>query len=132
MMNEPTRITNHSATCIDILSTNILNGESTICQPHLSDHTAQSYKINLEIIKSTDSKQKKIGIYSEKAFEKFGSILRETNWEKIRCYKNYEINEMWECFSQYFQVDFEDYFPLTDAPENSLSKTPSGMIRQNI
>lgn len=42
-INEPTRVTLTSATCIDNILTNISDGEAVVKQGHISDHQAQIF-----------------------------------------------------------------------------------------
>ncbi|KAK9889372.1 hypothetical protein WA026_004648 [Henosepilachna vigintioctopunctata] len=119
---EPTRITSHSSTCNDNIFTNISEGVTTVSQPHLSDHAAQTFRLSVNMDNHTYTRMQNIRIYSENALMKFESIIMKINWDEIYSYKTCQINEMWEYFFQQIKQAFEECFPFTEASKNRSTK----------
>lgn len=109
-VTEPTRITQYTATCLDNIITNI-DGITTIIEEHLSDHSGQKFIFETSPSPKRQTK-KKIRVYNQENHTKFEQLLEDTDWTVLREYREHEINEMWNSFTNHFHDKFEMAFPL--------------------
>lgn len=112
-INEPTRITPSSRTCLDNILTNIEKCNISILQLHLSDHLAQCIGLPQTATDSDKWKPKttRIRIYNEHKINVFNRQLSEIDWRELGNFSPDEVDAMWAYFSQTYHSLFERLFP---------------------
>ncbi|XP_044744624.1 uncharacterized protein LOC123306611 isoform X2 [Coccinella septempunctata] len=130
-INEPTRITQTSKTCLDNIFTNIENGTAKVIQPHLSDHTAQAFLFQPISKPATIRKQLKVRQYNEQNMASFLNELEHTDWSLLKNFGNSEIDEMWEYFFNTYKRIFENHFPVKQIEVGSQQRTLLSRIKNN-
>lgn len=101
LIKEPTRVTNVSSKCIDLLFTNHkpLINKSYVENYGLSDHKAIVTKLNLKYLLDNDNKiwYKKQRKFTDSKIWSFKNSLKEVCWENIIS-KNKNVNENYKLF----------------------------------
>ena len=119
-INEATRITESSQTCIDNILTNFKrNFISNVLHSHISDHTAQ--KITLKFNKELDQHIYKRNFSKNNIFI-FEKKLSEVGWKKIYSFDNPFVNDQWNEFMKIILLHFNDCFPIKKVPINNIKK----------
>lgn len=109
-INQPTRITGNSATCIDGIFTNSeLLYEVSIFDAHISDHTAQKIVFTID---QEETKFKYRRMFSERNFQLFKDALREQNWDSLYEINKKDINSQFDHFHTLYQEIFNKLFPI--------------------
>lgn len=118
-INEPTRISNNSVSCLDNIITNLDNTNSYTLNTHLSDHTAQ-------ICSFVDTKEQhyssKIIIrdYSQNNITNFKYYLSLENWFDVHV--SQQLNDKWNMFIGTVMYYFDLYVPVRSITLSSKNK----------
>lgn len=107
---EPTRIS--SGRCLDNVFTNIGQGKTTVIEAHLSDHSAQLFRSNIEVVKKQSHKTVSYRNYNAEALNAFLESLKGKTCGPIGNVAAQGVNETWNEFSDFFITTFNDHFPL--------------------
>lgn len=79
-INQPTRITSHSSTCLDNILSNVALGHAQVTEIGLSDHTLQYADLAIPVTKQVN----------------FYTLIRDTKEENLLKLKNYLHSLAWE------------------------------------
>lgn len=110
-INVPTRVTAHSATCIDNIITNIHDAIFSVIDSHLSDHTAQKTHIPGYVSAVRTPSTRRTRRYTEDSINNFLNSLAEVDWEST-LKGDQEPENMWNSFHQRYGRLFDEAFPL--------------------
>lgn len=122
LVREPTRITYHSATCLDNVCTNIEGGSVQVVQPHLSDHVGQIFSFKCSDMANVSFTKKKIRSFSQKNLSIFMKGLHDFNWSHLYEIDDTDIDEMWKFFSEVFNEMFRVSFPFVTIKTDDKSQ----------
>lgn len=107
-INEPTRVTNHSSTCIDNILSNIDLNDAKVIEFGLSDHTLQQVCLPIPIkrnpryfIQARDLKQANL--------EKLKTYLLSVSWEEV--FKSTDCDKGFNIFHDILTRAFDDLCP---------------------
>lgn len=132
LINTATRITNHSATTIDHILTDIEKESCDIVVDNLglSDHTSQILKLNLNVENTTKVFTYK-RIFSKPNRIEFAKQIKSETWEEV--YTENSINEKFSKFMSLFKFRFEEAFPkvLTAIKSHNKNKWITKGIRKS-
>jgi len=124
MINEPTRITNNSATAIDNVLTNLNAKEIDVSVIHskLSDHAGQFCKVYMQI------KTHNVGLiskrfFTEEALQYFQNDMFQYDWENLLTTVTVTVDQMFENFLYVTQSKFNIHFPIKKVVPRNLNKT---------
>lgn len=122
MVNEPTRITSLSTSCLDNVFTNIDNGKILIQQPHLSDHKSVEFSFKPhEVSLPKQDSYIECRNFSNDNIQNFIERLSMLDWSNLYSLLPHEVNEMWSCFSDQFYQIFKVSFPLISTKKGCTS-----------
>lgn len=110
-INEPTRITLNSSSCLDNVISNT-EGKATVIEEHLSDHSGQKFVFNTKCVNAKSVINKNVRIYNDETHKKFKYLLDNTDWSMLYNLPDIEVNDMWNYFSGRICLSFEEAFPL--------------------
>lgn len=109
-IKEPTRITDHSETCIDNIFTNYSGAYSTeVLITSISDHTAQKLSFSLEIDGRDYVFRRSFNTASK---SEFLNRLMDADWGNIYNLQNSEVDKQWDLFMNIFLSIFNISFPI--------------------
>lgn len=109
-INEFTRITRNSETCLDNFLTNInLPYQAKVIETNISDHTAQ-----VLIIKTRKEKNdyKQIRFFNDHNIQIFLNNISDEEWTDIKECNLQDVNQQFNVFINRFLYYFEDAFPI--------------------
>lgn len=111
-VNEPTRVTERSETCIDYIITNQEGSETRVVDFGLSDHNAQLLKLNLtdKVKNSSKSSSQLKRVFSERNKINFREVLSTIDWNNVFNVKD-EIDVTFDNFLRILLLNFEENFP---------------------
>jgi len=110
-INEYTRVTPTSKSCIDNIFLNLNDYQATVLMFHISDHYAQKLDFLLEETQNEN-------IYTYKRFYNSNTILdfrcklSEQNWRSLYAIATDDVNMQWKYFMNNFKLLFNETFPL--------------------
>lgn len=111
-INEYTRITHNTKSCIDNIFTNYeYEYQTNILHSFISDHTAQKITFSLNLVE--ESKHTYRRFFSEHNKNNFILKLQEQTWNELYQFEEHEINKQWNYFMNIFLIIFNESFPLT-------------------
>ena len=120
-VNEYTRITNTSRSCIDNIFSNLqCPFEAKVLHSLISDHTAQ--KLTFCVAKNKTRQQILKRIFSEKNKQGFINNLKAQIWDKIYTVDKSEVDRQWEIFTNIFSEAFNLSFPLRKMSAENQNK----------
>lgn len=109
-VNEYTRITQNSKSCIDNIFTNYTDEyHVNILNTHVSDHTAQKISFKIQLNKKQCFMYRRF--FSEANKQKFLEYLHEETWLEVYNCNNCNVNEQWTLFINNFLNIFNYCFP---------------------
>lgn len=123
VVQENTRITCSSKTCIDNIITNLqCSVKVEILQYHISDHTAQkmSFTVEKSMAKTTHSDRRS---FSENNKQTFKQLLNTQKFETVYAIDNSDVNSQWDAFLKIVHNYFSQCFPLKRIPYRNFKKT---------
>lgn len=119
-IDEPTRVSKHSSSCIDNIFTNIANIRATSnVNLNIADHHAQTLTWDIPTPPTQIGDREPKRSFKENNCENFTSLISQANWDKV--YARSEVNDMFEEFMAVFNEYFNIAFPLVKqetAPKN--------------
>ena len=111
-IKKPTRITDHSATLIDNIFTNMFddNQLSGIIIDDLSDHLPVFYinRENIIKLKTTEYVYKNMRQINEENLSNFSLKLQNTDW----CIEDFDVNAMYNAFNNKFSTTYNEIMPI--------------------
>lgn len=110
-INEPTRVTINSSSCLDNIFTSFHYSEyeSQILRTVISDHFGQ--KISLKFHKVNKSKPIFRRFFTPEHIEAFRSDLGEQDWVSVFAAAECDVNSQWKSFMDVFLLLFHEKFP---------------------
>lgn len=132
IITEPTRITENSETCLDLIMTNHMSiiNNSEILAPFHSDHCTVSAEIAFKTYKSQAFK-KSIWKFEEANSNKIEQQLNSTDWSFIQSYDN--MNIITDKFEEILNKTAENYIPkITFTVRPNDKPWMTNTIRKNM
>lgn len=130
-INQPTRITATSRTCIDNIMTNLNSDkfQSSVLFTAISDHEAVQINIDLPILNVNNLNTEQDEIikkrhYSETNKNRFKNILDDENWESV--YSMHNVEDKYDQFLNIFLKAHDNAFPM------KFSKVNNGKIKHKF
>ena len=110
VVKEPTRITDTSATCIDLFVTNRLNFilDVRVLPNFCSDHCPVKIEVSMKISKQKSYKRK-IRKYEQADFASISNELESRNWSAL--FENNSVNENYSQFLNILNETCDKYIP---------------------
>lgn len=128
-INDATRVTNTSSSCIDNIFTNIVNISSIEnVDLNIADHHAQIIAWN--VLKPSDATMKPDPpkrLFSAKNCETFTLLMSQVNWNSVLVLT--EVNEMFAEFMLIFNSLFNQAFPMVNQNSSSENQKKKGKLR---
>lgn len=116
-IDEYTRITEHSKSCLDNIFTNFSSVISAeVLEYHISDHMAQKVCFRISNRVETEIVRKRFINESNKTI--FMHKLEEQTWDNVYLIDEHDVNEQWLVFVNQFLNIFNECFPLTPVYKN--------------
>lgn len=110
-INDYTRITANSESCLDNIFTNIMDSTGNVFEAHISDHNTQKLSFTISLpIKQPEGKHKRI--FSEEARKSFLSRIKDQDWQLVYEIRKSAVDEQWSLFVNTFINIFNECFPL--------------------
>lgn len=119
-IDQPTRVTPRSATCIDNFLVRGLHVEGLkveVLKCHISDHYAQQLEFRTPISTSVNSVINK-RLFSDKNISNFCALLEAESWYSIT--NEHNVNIAYDNFNAIISEHFQNCFPLTDILRKSV------------
>lgn len=114
-INEFTRITRSSKTCLDNFLTNVnLTYTAKVIETNISDHTAQTL-----IIKTHSDKvdYKQVRFFTDQNLESFLTYISDEEWVDIKTCNLKDVNQQFNVFVNRFLFHFKEAFPIKKVKE---------------
>lgn len=109
-ITEPTRITDHSRTCIDNIISNVDLNKSGVVELGLSDHTLQYASLNISVKKDNSKYYKLVRDLKETNLHKLSTQLLQMSWDEV--YNEKDYNKCFDYFHDKLTEAFEICCPL--------------------
>ncbi|XP_044747620.1 uncharacterized protein LOC123308825 isoform X1 [Coccinella septempunctata] len=108
---EPTRITPHSATCLDNVISN-LEGTTTVQEEHMADHSGLKFIFQNGPLPLESVVKKKVRIFNDNTHQHFECLLKKADWSSVYLLPENNVDEMWNSFSEIFGMIYSIAFPV--------------------
>lgn len=108
LIDQATRNTDKSNTCIDLMFSDIICDNIVIENTHISDHTFQICCFNIIVSDGRDTGDVYLRDYSESNLIAFKNLLNNENW--IEVYNALDVNSMFDNFSRLFRFHYDCVF----------------------
>ena len=86
IINQPTRITRQSSTCIDYMCTNFYNSVHPVCKvlnDGISDHTSQILEFDISTAINSDCEYRYTRLYNDINYTNFFNHMNNESWNEI-------------------------------------------------
>lgn len=113
LINEPTRISLNTKTCIDYICTNCINSYKETCNilnDGLSDHTSQILECEYVIKASDEQSYRYVRSYSENNYKDYYYQLGNENWNEV--FNAVTVDEGFNSFMNILMYHHDTNFPL--------------------
>lgn len=111
-VNEYTRITDKTRSCLDNVLTNIVNTKTEVINTFISDHTAQLFSFYKQNINIASKEFRYTRIFNDTNTNNFLKSLMETNWDNLKMISEDDVDLQWDFFINKFKKLYDFHFPL--------------------
>lgn len=131
-INQHTRITNKTKSCIDNIYTNYNNiSNAQILHSSISDHTAQKVRIHINRVENRKFILKRN--FGNEQKKDFLARLTTESWDAVYDIDQSNVNDSWNKFMEIFSKHFNASFPIKKVYTNNRNKSmPSALTDPEI
>lgn len=121
-VKEPTRITDHSSTCIDNMISNVELRNVKVVELGISDHCLQHATLEIKIKSNSGATFKQVRDFSKTNIDELKNFLESVNWDPI--YRNPDVDASFNTFHDIFLSAIDRFCPLKRVRMENKCFTP--------